>query len=278
MKRRNKTKSWARPKSKKELARPISEFELQGGKITRGSFSGPHFPSLWIWSDPPDPDEHFAPFYRRAVSGDLSAFVDFYRAHGLSPRGAFYQCVGYLAAHGSAEETKIVQKIININLRGGPRTSSSAKQVLVREWEKRILPPAQFAAAWISQQRKVNPKESNRPVSREAMWQRYMDQNLNPASPGIRQHIDSASSWEVGSQPSYRISHSGNPSGNKPRAIELTTNERKAAQRSVLNYITSIALARGIVPKELFFDLARTTPKSPPPSAAVRRFARKLVY
>jgi len=278
MKRRKKTKSWARAKSKKELARPISEFELQGGKITRGSFSGPHFPSLWIWSDPPDPDEHFAPFYRRAVSGDLSAFVDFYRAHGLSPRAAFYQCVGYLAAHGSAEETKIVQKIININLRGGPQTSSSAKQVLVREWEKRILPPAQFAAAWISQQRKVNPKESNRPVSREALWQRYMDQNLNPASPGIRQHIDSASGWEVCSQPSYRISHSGNPSGNKPRAMELTTNERKAAQRSVLNYITSIALARGIVPKELFFDLARTTPKSPPPSAAVRRFARKLVY
>jgi hypothetical protein len=278
MKRRNKTKSWARPKSKKELDRPISEFELQGGKITRGSFSGPHIPSLWFWSDPPDPDEHFAPFYRRAVSGDLSAFVDFYRAHGLGSHAAFYQCVGYLAAHGSAEETKIVQQIISINLRGGPRTSSSAKQVLVREFEKHLLPPAQIAAARISQQRGVIPNESNRPVSREALWQRYMDQYLNPASPGIRQYIDSASSWEAGSQPNYRISHSCNPSANKPRAMELTTNERKAAQRSVRNHITSIALAHGIIPKELFFDLARTTPKSPPPSAAVRRFARKLVY
>lgn len=172
----------------------------------------------------------------------------------------------------------MVQTIISINLRGGPRTSSSAKQVLVREWEKRLLAAAQLAAAWISQQREVNPKESNRPVSREALWQRYMDQNLSHVSPGIRQHIDNASSWEVGSQPSYRISHSGNPSANKPRAMELTRNERKAAQRSARNYITSIALARDIVPKELFFDLARTTPKSPPPSAAVRRFARKLVY
>ena len=267
-----------RPKSKKELARPIVEFALQGGKITSGSFSGPRIPSLWFWSDPPDPDEHFAPFYRRAVSGDLSAFVDFYRAHGLSSRAAFYQCVGYLAAHGSVEEAKIVQKIISINLRGGPRTSSPAKQVLVRELEKHLLPPAQIAAAWISQKRGVIPKESNRPMSREALWQGYMDQNLNPASPGIRQHIDSASSWEVGSQPSYRISHSGNLSGNKPGAMELTTNERKVAQRSVRNHITSIALAHGIVPKELFFDLARTTPESPPPSAAVRRFARKLAY
>jgi hypothetical protein len=278
MTRHNKTKRWGRPKSKKERARPISEFELEGGKITGGSFSGPHIPSLWFWRDPPDPDEHFAPFYRRAVSGDLTAFVEFYRAHGLNPRAAFYQCVGYLAAHGSLEETKIVQTIISINLRGGPRTSSSAKQVLVREWEKRLLAAAQFAAAWISQQREVNPKESNRSVSRDAIWQRYMDQNLSPVSPGIRQHIDNASSWEVGSQPSYRISHSGNPSGNKPRAMELTRNERKAAQRSVRNYITSIALARNIIPKELFFDLARTTPESPPPSAAVRRFARKLVY
>ena len=278
MKRGNKMKRWTRAKSKKELARPISEFELEGGKITGGSFSGPHIPSLWFWSDPPDPDAHFAPFYRRAVSGDLTAFVDFYRAHGLNPRAAFYQCVGYLAAHGSLEETKIVQTIITINLRGGPRTSSSAKQVSVREWEKRLLPPAQFAAAWIPQQREVNLNQSNRPVNREALWHRYMDQNLNPVSSGFRQHIDSASNWEVGSEPSYRISHSGNPSGNKPRATELTKNERKAAQRSVRNHITSIALAHGIVPKELFFDLARTTPKSPPPSAAVRRFARKLVY
>jgi hypothetical protein len=76
-------------------------------------------------ADPPDPDEHFAPFYKRVGSGDLSAFVDFYRAHGLSPGAAFYQCIGYLAAHGSVEETKIVQKIISINLHGGPRTSSS---------------------------------------------------------------------------------------------------------------------------------------------------------
>jgi len=278
MTRHNKTKRRGRPKSKKERARPISEFKLEGDKITGGSFSGPHIPSLWFWRDPPDPDEHFAPFYRRAVSGDLTAFVEFYRAHGLNPRAAFYQCVGYLAAHGSLEETKIVQTIISINLRGGPRTSSSAKQVLVREWEKHLLPSAQIAAAWISQQRGVLPKGSTRPMSREALWQGYIDQYLNPASSGIRQHIDSASSWEASSQRSYRISHSGNPSGNKPRVMELTRNERKAAQRSARNRITSIARAHGIVPKELFFDLARTTPESPPPSAAVRRFARKLVY
>ena len=275
MKPRKKSNRKIRPKSKKEPAQPNSEFELRGGKITSGSFFGPHIPSLWFWSDPPDPDEQFAPFYRRAVSGDLNAFVDFYRVRGLSSHAAFYQCVGYLAAHGSVEEAKIVQKIITINLRGGPRTSGSAKQVLVREWEKRLLPPAQFAAAWISQQREVNRKANNRPVSREALFQSYMDQNLNPGS--IRQHIDNASSWEV-TQPSYRISDSGNPSANKPRAMELTTNERKAAQRGARNYITSIALAHGIIPKEFFFDLARTTPEPLPPSAAVRRFARKLVH
>ena len=278
MKPRKKSNRKIRPKSKKEPAQPNSEFELRGGKITSVSFFGPHIPSLWFWSDPPDPDEQFAPFYRRAVSGDLNAFVDFYREHGLGPHSAFYQCVGYLAAHGSVEETKIVQKIITINLRGGPRTSGSAKQGLVRDWEKRLLPPAQFAAEWISQQREMNCKENNRPVNREATWQRYADQNLNPASPGIRQHIDSASSWEVGSQPSYRISDSCNPSANKPRAMELTIKERKAAQRSGRNHITSIALAHGIIPKELFFDLARTTPEPLPPSAAVRRFARKLVH
>ena len=45
--------------------------------------------------------------------------VDFYRKHGLNPGAAFYQCIGYLAARGSTEETKeIVQKIISINRRG----------------------------------------------------------------------------------------------------------------------------------------------------------------
>jgi hypothetical protein len=54
----------------------------------------------------------------------LGALVDFYRKRGPNPGAAFYQCVGYFAARGSAEETKsTVESIISINRRGGPHRS-----------------------------------------------------------------------------------------------------------------------------------------------------------
>jgi hypothetical protein len=274
----DKTKRRSRTAKKRAMPSSNAQFLLQGGKIASGFFSGSHLSSLWLWSSPPNPDPHFAPFYQRALSGDLGAFVDFYHKRGLDPGAAFYQCIGYLAARGSAEETKeIVQKIISDNLRGGPQRSASAKKDSVREWEKRLLLQAQLAGKWISQQRKREGAEDHPPLSRDRLWQKYVDQNLNPATPGIRQHIESGFDAQAGSQPTYRISVSGHSSPKKPRAPVSAIGGMRARQRAIRNHNTTVALGHGIIPKELFFELAQTTPRSLPPSVAVRRFARKLV-
>jgi hypothetical protein len=252
-----------------------AQFSMHGGKIESGFFSGPHLPSFWLWANPPDPDPVFAPFYRRAVSGDLGALVEFYCAHGLNPGAAFYQCVGFLAACGSAEETnKTVQKIISINRRGGPQGSGFGKNVLVREWERRLLRPAQSAALWISR----NRAESHPLSNRERLWQEYADLYLHPTTPGIRQHLESGIDGLDGTQPIYRISDSAHSSRKELRALVLTQDEIRARRRSIRNHITEVGLAHGIIPKELFCELARTAPTPLSPSVAVRRFARKLVF
>jgi hypothetical protein len=257
------------------MAPSNAQFHMQGGKIESGFFSGPHLPSFWFWTNPPDPDPDFAPFYHRAVSGDLGALVDFYCAHGLNPGAAFYQCVGFLAACGSAEETnETVQKIISINRRGGPQRSGFGKNELVRKWERRLLPPAQSAAVWISR----NRAESHPHLNRERLWQEYADHYLHPATPGIRQHLESGIDGQDGTQPIYRISDSAHSSRKKLRALVLTQDEIKARGRSIRNYITEVGLAHGVIPKELFFELARTIPTPLSPSVVVRRFARKLVF
>jgi len=260
------------------MAPSNSQFSLQAGKIESGFFSGPHLSSFWFWHNPPDPGPDFAPFYRRALSGDLRALLDFYRTHGTNPGAAFYQCIGYLAAGGSAEEAKIVQKIASINLRGGPQRSGWAKRESVREWEMRLLPPAQFAAEWISQQRKGTPAGRHRPLNRERLWQEYVDHALHPATPGIRQYLESGIDAQREFKPIYRISDSGHSSRKEHRAPVLSHGESKARERGMRSHITELGLAHGIIPKELFLELARTTPTPVSPSVAVRRFAQKSVF
>jgi hypothetical protein len=230
-----------------------------------------------FWPNPPNPDPDFAAFYERAMSGDLGALVEFYRARGSNPGAAFYQCIGYLAARGSAEEAKTVRKILSINLGGGPQLSGSAKRELVREWEKRLLPPAQLAANWISQQRMKERAQNCRRLNREQLWQEYLDQNLHPATHEIRQHLERGIEAQERIQPQYRISDSAKSSRKKLRALALTPGETKARKRGIRNYITKNWLAYGIIPNELFLELARTTPSRLSPSIAVRRFGRKLV-
>ena len=276
-KRSIKTKRRSRTTQRKAMVPSNAQFHLQGGRIQSGFFSGPHLSSFWLWPNPPDPDPEFAPFYRRAISGDFRALVDFYRVRGTSPGTAIFQCLGYLAACGSAEEAKIVQKIIGINLRGGPQRSGRAKNESVREWERRLLPSAQLAAEWISQQREGDRAENHPPLTREQLWQKYVDQNLNPVTPGIRQHIESGFDPQVGRQPSYRISVSSQSSRKQSRPLVLSKGEIRAGERDIRNHTTMVALGHGIIPKELFLELAQTTPRPLSPSVAVRRFARKLV-
>jgi hypothetical protein len=256
---------------------PNVQFHLQAGKIESGFFSGRHLSSFWFWPNPPDPDPDFAPFYQRAISGDLRALVDFYRTRGSNPSAAFYQCIGFLAACGSAEEAKTVQKIISINRRGGPQRSGSATAESVRNWEKLLLPPAQLAASWISQQRMKSSANNRLPLNRERLWQEYLDQNLHPATQGIRQHIESGIEAQERIQPLYRISDSANSSRKQLRPLDLSPGEIKAGKRGIRKHITEIGLAHGTIPRELFLELARTAPARLSPSVAVRRFARKLV-
>ena len=276
-KRSIRTKRRSRTTPKKGIVPSNAQFQLQGGRIESGFFSGPHFSSFWLWPDPPDPDPDFAPFYRRAISGDFRALVDFYRVRGTSLGTAFFQCIGYLAACGSAEEAKAVQKIISINLRGGPQKSGPAKKESVLEWERQLLPPAQLAAKWISQQRERDRAEKHPPFTRERFWQKYLDQNLNPATPRARQHVDGVVDAQIGTQPSYRVAVSPQSSGKKPRGLVLSRDEMRARERGIRNHTTMVALGHGIIPKELFLELAQTTPRPLSPSVAVRRFARKLV-
>jgi hypothetical protein len=146
----------------------------------------------------------------------------------------------------------------------------------VRNWERRLLPPAQLAASWISQQR-MNSRANNRhPLNRERLWQEYVDQNLRPATPGIRQRLESGIEAQERIQPLYRISETADPLRKQLRALVLTPGETDARKRGIRKHITQIALAHGTIPKELFLELARTTPTRPSSSVAVRRFARKL--
>lgn len=266
---RHSRKKQRRPRKKIQqspMAPPDAQFHLQAGKIESGLFFGPHLPSFWFWSNPPDPD--FAPFYRRALSGDLRALVDFYRTRGSDRSPAFYQCIGFLAACGSAEEAKTVQQILSINLRGGPQRTGSTTAESVRNWEELLLPPAQLTANWISQQRMKDRAENCLSLNRERLWQEYVDQNSSSATPGIRQHLDSGIEAQERIQPLYRILESANPSRKQLRALVLTLGETNARKQDIRKHITEIALAHGTIPKELLLELARTTPTRLSPSVA----------
>ena len=279
VKRPDKTRRKSRGAQKKAMPTSTAEFRLQGGKIESGFYSGPHPSSFLFWTDPPDPDLDFAPFYQRAVSGDLGALVDFYRRHGLNPGAAFYQCIGYLAARGSAEETKeTVQKIISINRRGGPHRSSSAKNESVREWERRLFPQTKSAAKWLHQRRQTENAQGLIPLNREQLWLQYLEDNLRLATPGIRQHIESGYEALEPAQPIYRTSTLGRSTPKNPQPLLLTPGEKRARKRSIRDHATTIALANGVIPKDLFLELAQTAPNPISPSVAVRRLARKLVF
>ena len=233
--------------------------------------------SLQLWAHPPDPDSNFAPFYHRALSGDLRALVDFYCGQGFNPGTAFYQCIGFLAARGTAEETKkIVEKIISINIRGGPQRTGSGRKASIREEERRLLPAAKLAALWISRRRRRDRAESCPRLNRELLWQEYIDHYLPLTTPGIRESLEIGIKAQNGTQPIYRISNSTTWSARGLRDLVLTPDSVQTRNRGVGNYIAEAGLAHGIAPKELFLDLARTTPSTLSPSIAVRRFARKL--
>ena len=246
-------------------AQPIAEFELQGGKIVRGSFIGSYLPSLWFWNNPPEPDERFAPTYRRAISGDLQALVEFYRRHGTQPGDAFYKCIGYLAAAGGPQELKVVRKIMSINRRGGPPASGFAKRQLARDWEKRLLVPAQWADKWIWQQRQAEQKQGNVRLSRTELWKKYLSESLDRTVPA-----------DLYGQILNEFGLPKPPPQEQIRILKLTEKELRARDRGILQYVTAIYLAHGIVPKSLFFTLAQSCPSHLPPSVAVRRFAWKL--
>jgi hypothetical protein len=228
--------------------------------------SGPQLSSFIFWNDPPQPDPLFAPFYRRALTGDPQALVDFYRRHGNDlGGGAFFQCIGYLAAAGSPQEMKVVEKIMRINARGGPPKSSVAQRESIRTWEQRVLPMAQAARKWLSEQRRADGHLRNIPSGREQLWNNYLRQNITAKDSAVFPALLA------------NFGHDGTaPVGNN-HYMTLTPKESRAQQRDSQRFITSVALSHGVIPKPLFFMLAQTTPQRLSSSIAVRRFVEKIV-
>jgi hypothetical protein len=247
-------------------AAKVTDLVIEGGKVVQGMIVGPQISSFLFWNDPPQPDPLFAPFYRRAVTGDFQALVDFYRQHGHDlGGGAFFQCIGYLAALGSPQEMKVVEKIMGINARGGPLTSTVAKRGSIREWEHRVLPIAQAARKWISEQPRAGGQPWNVTSGREKLWSDYLREKIRPK--------DSAAFSSL----LTNFSRDGTETvGNNHRAA-LTPKESRVQQRESQRFITSLALSHGVIPKPLFFMLAQTTPRRLSSSTAVRRFVEKIV-
>jgi hypothetical protein len=267
-KRCREKKRRSRTTQEKAIAQSNAQFHMQ----SRNFMS-----SLCLWAHPPDPDPNFGPFYDRALSGDLGALVDFYCGQRFDPGAAFYQCIGFLAARGTAEETKkIVEKIISINIRGGPQRTGSGRKASIREEERRLLPAAKLAAVWISRRRKRDRAESCPRLNRELLWQEYIDHNLPIHTPGIQQSLEIGIEAQNGTNPSTESRIPTAWSAEGLRDLVLTPDSIQTRNRGFRSYITEAGLAHGIAPKELFLDLARTTPSTLSPSIAVRRFARKL--
>jgi hypothetical protein len=243
----------------------VGQVQMEGGRVALGSTVGPYPPSLWFWNHPPTPDVRFAPFYQHAASGDPQALVDFYRKYSADPGDAFYQTIGYLAAKGNLRELNAIQKIMRINQRGGPRATSAARRESAKILEKLRLPLVQEARKWILEQRGSDQTHGRRPASREELWERYLDEHLGAAAPAeLRQSLLNGPGPQQ--LPPRRLI----------RALRLTRKELQAQVRTNLRYISGMYFSRGMVPKSLFFDLARSTPHRISPSIAVRRLAEKI--
>ena len=96
-------------------------------------------------------------------------------------------------------------------------------------------------------------------MNREQLWQKYLDDNLKPATSGIRQHIESGFEALESPQPIYRSSNLGHSTPKNPQPLLLTPIEKRARKRSIRNHTTAIALAHGTIPEELFLKLAQTS-------------------
>ena len=256
-------------KSKESRAKvPATEVRdalIEGGKVVHGLTVGPHLSSLLFWTNAPQPDPIFTPFYRRALAGDLQALVEFYRKHGTAPSEAFFQCIGYLATAGSSEDIKVVEKIMRINARGGPPKSSVAKRDSMRNWEQSVLPVAQAASRWISEQRRPERQPRNVPSGREQLWNNYLQQNMLPKKSTAFSAILT------------NFGHDATAPARKNHYVKLTQKELRVQHRDFQRFITSVSLSHGVIPKPLFFMLAQTTPQRLSPSVAVRRFVQKIV-
>jgi hypothetical protein len=217
----------------------VGHVQMEGGRVVvLGSTFGPYPPSLWFWNDPPTPDPRFAPFYARAAAGDTHALLDYYRLHWSDPGAAFYQSIGYLAARGNVQEVKVIREIMRINQRGGPQTFSDARRESARNLAKRLLPIAQTASSWISQQRKADQRHGHSFSSREVLWQKYVDENAGGETPAtLRKQLLNEFGPQKETPP------------DQARAVRLTNKELRAQQLSNLRFIASMYFSRGLVPK-----------------------------
>ncbi|MGB2886115.1 MAG: hypothetical protein WBC04_00325, partial [Candidatus Acidiferrales bacterium] len=122
---------------------------------------------------------------------------------------------------------------------------------------------------WISDQRRAVDQAGLCSLSREKLWEKYLGEKLDRKS---EKHFDALLNdfdfhWNIplGQDPCDTFTEEDlhRTGGPRPRG------------RHILQHIVAEYLARGIVPRTLFFELAKSK-SSVPASIAVRRFAGTL--
>lgn len=190
-------------------------------------------------------DERFAPYYERALSGDVEALVEYYKEFAwVEPDlgSAFYECLGYSATGPFPAQHRVVRKIMKL---GVPLEDTNAKKKTYQSWKVTILPVAQAAKSWI---RRARTNQEN--LSRNQLWRAYWCEEV----PGLK------------------------PDQQRKRREQLSRVFDELEIDDSLPLITVLhkCLAWNKIPKKLFFALAQRKPTIPP-SQAVRRFVCELV-
>ena len=192
-----------------------------------------------------DIDERFAPYYERALSGDVEALVEYYKEFAwVEPDlgSAFYECLGYLATGPFPAQHRVVRKIIKL---GVPLDTTVAKKRIYKSWAHTVLPMARAAKKCIRQAR-TNQED----LSRNQLWRAYWCEEI----PDLK------------------------PDQQRKRREQLSRVFDELEIDDSLPLITVLykCLAWNKIPKKLFFALAQRKPTIPP-SQAVRRFVCELV-
>lgn len=191
-------------------------------------------------------DERFAPYYERALSGDVEALVEYYKEFAwFEPDlgSAFYECLGYLATSPFPAQHRVVRKIMKL---GVPLEDTITKKKIYQSWKDTILPVAQAAKSWIRRAR----ASKEEPVTRGQLWREYWFEEVSDLEPHHQRQ--------------------------RRKTLSCVLTELDSNSSLPVIAVLNKCLPWGKIPKELFFTLAQTKPTIPA-SQAVRRLVCNLV-